>query len=489
MSKFGEISIIGHKNAVPLPKITAKGVGGSVYNTYAERMYRLFPFRTAPASQLKYTFTDIEEPLRYISALTDPNTDNIRFIGLSTLKKLWGTNAQAYIDYSLGDVYDFLQAEVLEGHTVSPDFVVPSPASDPYLVSIGDAYGRCIGIGTTAGGALKRPLFVQANILTPSNPHISATNTGTAIFDPPFRIWGGFFIETAKERILLPVNRSLQTFNKDSLLITYHFTNVPANILDNIDGMYTVLVWADKAIVLDLVPKLTTDLTVSYVLSTDTFLASVPFDFHTASLPDGVVRIRSIGGRTFYFYKDHIRISKLNRMFDIPDNFYPKGIEGGGGIVEIPDAYDVIPYGSHFFVFAREGVYRLFEPIAGEWAYALLPFPTPRIADETHIFPTPVKYSAGGVQYFAGTWQNIDGTNEAVLPTGETYALLPIVKTAGTEPFMALSKEGTLWVIWNNSFFEIEEGGINDVVVYRGKVFYPKGTDVYEFDIFAPLVE
>jgi len=60
MLVFGQIEPIGVGNLVPLPKKTARGLEGAVYNQFAERMYRLLPHRSMPKPTL---LIDFEVPL------------------------------------------------------------------------------------------------------------------------------------------------------------------------------------------------------------------------------------------------------------------------------------------------------------------------------------------------------------------------------------------------------------------------------------------
>lgn len=89
-------------------------------------------------------------------------------------------------------------------------------------------------------------------------------------------------------------------------------------------------------------------------------------------------------------------------MWDIPDDLAPQGVAGSGGIVDVSNALDVLPFGSQFLLLTKQGVYRLFEPSEGEWTAVLLPFPPPRLTSRTALFPTPAQTTPNGVVYYGG---------------------------------------------------------------------------------------
>jgi len=254
----------------------------------------------------------------------------------------------------------------------------------------------------------------------------------------------------------------------------------------NVAGVAVIVVWGDQARIMDFIPIATTSPTTLSV--NEEILANrPPFNFHTANIPYNPRAIKTVANRTFYFYSNEVRISAVGRAWDIPDDLAPIGIAGGGGIVDVSNALDVLPFGSQFLLFTKQGVYRLFEPTDGEWTAVLLPYPPPRLVAPTALFPTPAETTPNGVLYYGGMWFEIAGVNEAINITHLPLTLLPLLKIDGSEPSIAVGTDGKVYLILEESFYEVETAGGTDVVSINGRYFYAKGTFVYEIDPFAPV--
>jgi hypothetical protein len=129
----------------------------------------------------------------------------------------------------------------------------------------------------------------------------------------------------------------------------------------------------------------------------------------------------------------------------------------------------------------------LFEPIEGEWTAVLLPYPSPRLVDPSALFPTPAETTPNGIAYYGGMWFEIAGANEEVNITNLPFTLLPLLKIEGSAPSIAVDTEGKVYLILDQSFYEVETEGGKDVLAFNGRYFYVKDTSIYEIDPFAPV--
>jgi hypothetical protein len=84
-------------------------------------------------------------------------------------------------------------------------------------------------------------------------------------------------------------------------------------------------------------------------------------------------------------------------------------------------------------------------------------------------------------------WFQVAGANEAINITNLPFTLLPLLKIDGSEPSIAVDTDGKVYLILDESFYEVEAGGGKDVVAFNGRYFYAKDTAVYEIDPFAPV--
>jgi hypothetical protein len=89
--------------------------------------------------------------------------------------------------------------------------------------------------------------------------------------------------------------------------------------------------------------------------------------------------------------------------------------------------------------------------------------------------------------YYGGMWFEVSGVNEAINIVNLPFTLLPLLKIEGSEPSIALGTDGKVYLILDESFYEVEAEGGKDVVAVNGRYFYAKGTAVYEIDPFAPV--
>jgi len=504
MLVFGQIEPIGMGNLIPLPKKTAKGLDGAVYNQFAERMYRLLPHRSMPTPAL---ITDFGASIRAISAYIDPEDDRIRFTAFTeTGDFLTDDRTGQYVWYynpsrnSYENRTGFEQGYVVE-HTVLPAFVVSSPATTPTVIATftlpeGSGTKKVVGAGsfrTRTEGTIFPLLQHKPTVLRTTDSGSSSAeivvreNTALSpLFDPPYRLIFCYYAQTLKERILLPATLSNARFTRGEIFVRIQHSNIPAEVRGNVAGVAVIAVWGDQARIIGFI-SISASSEVSIAINQETLADAPTFNFHTANLPYNPRVIKTVGNRTFYLYPNEVRISALGRMWDIPDDLAPIGVAGGGGIVEVPNAVDVLPFGSQFLLLTKQGVYRLFEPSEGEWASALLPFPPPRLTSGSPLFPTPAETTPNGVVYYGGMWFEVSGVNEAINIVNLPFTLLPLLKIQGSEPSIALGTDGKVYLILDESFYEVEAGGGKDVVSVNGRYFYARGTAVYEIDPFAPV--
>jgi hypothetical protein len=504
MLVFGQIEPMGMGNLMPLPKKTAKGLQGAVYNQFAERMYRLLPHRSMPNPILWVNF---EAPVRFFSPYIDPTDDSLRFTAITTNGKFLSDRGHAqyvyYFNPALNDYEnreDFVQGYVVE-HTVLPSFVISSPATDPTVIATfalpeGGGTKKVVGAGTLGDGdtATIFPLLQHKPFVrTPqdNNPQSAEVlliedPTSSVVFDPPYRVIVCYYVETLKERILLPASLSNARFTRQKFFVNINSSNIPTEVRRNVAGVAVIVLWADQVRIIAFVPI---GFTGSWLVNiTPQILANFPlFNFHTANLPYNPRAIKTVGNRTFYFYPNEVRVSAIGRMWDIPDDLAPIGVAGGGGIVDVSNAFDVLPFGSQFLLFTKQGVYRLFEPIEGEWTATLLPYPPPRLVSSSMLFPTPTQTTPQGVLYYGGLWFEIAGANETINITHLPLTLLPLLKIDGSEPAIAVDTDGKVYLILDEAFYEVETGGGKDVLAFNGRYFYAKDTSIYEVDPFAPV--
>jgi hypothetical protein len=501
MLVFGQIEPIGMGNLVPLPKKTAKGLAGAVYNQFAERMYRLLPHRSMPTP---VSLVNFEVPVRFVSPYIDPADDELRFTAITENGRFLSYNKQPqYVRYFnparniVESREGFEQGYVVE-HTVLPTFVVDAPATTPTVIATftlpeGAGTKKVVGAGVIGNGSTATIIPLLQH-----KPQVGRRRDGTtevriwentsrqAVFDPPYRVIACYYVETPKERILLPANFVPTPFTRGEFFVQINASNIPSEIRNNIAGVAIIVLWADQARILEFLP-ITTSGTTSILVSEEILADAPPFNFHTANIPYNPRAIKTVGNRTFYLYPNEVRISAVGRMWDVPDDLSPAGIAGGGGIVEVSNAFDVLPFGSQFLLFTKQGVYRLFEPIEGEWTATLLPFPPPRLVAPSALFPTPALTTPKGVVYYGGMWFEVSGANEIVNITNLPFTLLPLLRIDGSEPSIAVDTEGKVYLILDESFYEVETEGGKDVFATNGRYFYVKETTVYEIDPFAPV--
>ncbi len=498
MLVFGRIEPIGMGNLVPLPKKTAKGLEGAVYNQFAERMYRLLPHRSMPKP---IPIVNFGQPLRYIYPYIDPADDSLRFTAITRNGKFLTDTGQAqYVHYfnparnDYESQENFVQGYVVE-HTVLPSFVVQSPVNAPTVIAtftLPDGK-TVVGAGTLGNGnntifplLQHKPKVRKQSDSDASTAEIVVweNNNQPSYFDPPYRLIICYYVETTKERILLPAFLSPATFTRQQFFVQIRQSNIPLEVRGNVAGVVVIVVWTDQARIIDFVP-IGLSAPTTFSINEEILAVKPPFNFHTANLPYNPRAIKTIGNRTFYLYPNEVRISALGRMWDIPDDLAPIGIAGGGGIVDVSNALDVIPFGSQFLLFTKQGVYRLFEPTDGEWTAVLLPYPPPRLVDPTALFPTPVETTPRGVVYYGGMWFEIAGANEEIHIVNLPFTLLPLRKIDGSEPSIALGADEKVYLILDESFYEVEIRDGTDVVAINGRYFYAKGTSIFEIDPFA----
>jgi hypothetical protein len=500
MLVFGQVEPMGMGNLLPLPKKTAKGLAGSVYNQYAERMYRLLPHRSMPNP---VPLVNFELPVRFACPYIDPADDSLRFTAITTNGKfLTDAGHRQYVYYfnparnDYENREDFVQGYVVE-HTVLPSFVVQSPANTPTAIATFVLPDGKTVVGAGALGSGNYSIFPllqhKPKVRRQSDSDASTAevvvweNTNNPNrFDPPYRLIICYYVETQKERILLPASLSPAIFTRQQFSVQINQANIPLEVRKNVAGVAVIVVWADQARIMDFIPiGLTAPTTLS--VNEEILANSPPFNFHTANIPYNPRAIKTVANRTFYFYSNEVRISAMARAWDIPDDLAPIGIAGGGGIVDVSNALDVLPFGSQFLLLTKQGVYRLFEPTDGEWTAVLLPYPPPRLVSPSALFPTPAETTPNGVLYYGGMWFEIAGVNEAINITYLPLTLLPLLKIDGSEPSIAVGVDGKVYLILEESFYEVETAGGTDVVAINGRYFYAKGTFVYEVDPFAPV--
>ncbi len=503
MLVFGHIEPIGMGNLMPLPKKTAKGLEGAVYNQFAERMYRLLPHRSMPNP---ISVINFELPIRSFYSYLNAD-DELRFTVITEAGGfLSDTKKSQYVRYfnpattSVESREGFEQGYVVE-HTVLPTFVVSSPSTAPTTIAIaslphGSGTKKVVCAGTLGDGStatlyplLQHKPFVKAtgdSDLSAGEVVLIEDFTSSETFDPPYRLMVCYYVQTPKERILLPASLSNGRFTRERFFVNIQTGNIPAEVRGNIAGVAVIVLWADQVRIVDFIPIPTMT---SWVISLfpELLANKPPFNFHTANLPYNPRAIKTVGNRTFYLYADEVRISAVGRMWDIPDDLAPIGTAGGGGIVDVPNALDVLPFGSQYLLFTKQGVYRLFEPLEGEWTAVLLPHPPPRLVAPSALFPTPIETTPKGIAYYGGMWFEIAGVNEEINITNLPFTLLPLLKISGSEPSVAVDTEGKVYLIADQSFYEVETEGGKDVLAFGGRYFYVKDTAIYEIDPFAPV--
>jgi len=502
MLVFGQIEPMGMGNLIPLPKKTAKGLEGAVYNQYAERMYRLLPHRSMPNP---VPLVNFQAPIRFVYPYIDPDNEELRFTVITeTGQFLSFDGTRQYLRYfnpttnSVENRETFEQGYVVD-HTILPQFVVNNPATTPTVIATfnlpeGSGTKKVVGAGALGNGSTATifPLLQHKPVV--KNAEEGNLDTAEVILfedfttpivaKPPYDFIICYYVETPKERILLPATLKRVGFTRQRSFIAIFRSTMPAEVRNNISGVAVIILWADQVKIVDFIPA-TADRTWIVNFSPQLLANKPSFNFHTANIPYNFRAIKTVGNRTFYFYPNEIRISAIGRMWDIPDDLAPIGTVGGGAIVDVPNALDVLPFGSQFLLFTKQGVYRLFEPIEGEWTAVLLPYPPPRLVDPSAVFPTLVETTPNGVAYYGGMWFEISGTNEAINIINLPFTLLPLLKIKGSEPSIAVDKEGKVYLISDQAFYEIETEGGKDVVAFNGRYFYAKNTFLYEIDPFA----
>jgi hypothetical protein len=504
MLVFGQIEPMGMGNLVPLPKKTAKGLNGAVYNQFAERMYRLLPHRSMLPPAL---ILDFGASIRSLSSFINPEDDSLRFTVITEDGQFLSHTAEPqYVRYFNPTLNDYERREEFEqgyvvDHTVLPTFVVSDPATTPTVIATftlpdGTREKKVVGAGSFRSNddATIYPLLhykPTVRLTTEIDSglaeiRIQERTTLAPIFDPPYRLLFCYYVQTEKERILLPATLSSARFTRGEFFVEINHSQIPIEIQKNVAGVAVIVLWADQARIMGFIPIDTAGETTIEV-NQETLADAPPFNFHTANIPHNPRAIKTVGNRTFYLYANEVRISALGRMWDIPDDLAPIGVAGGGGIVEVPNALDVLPFGSQFLLLTKQGVYRLFEPSEGEWTAVLLPFPPPRLVAPSALFPTPAKTTPNGVMYYGGMWFEVSGANEAITITHLPLTLLFLMKIDGSEPSIALGTDGKVYLILDESFYEVDAGGGKDVIAINGRYFYAKDTAVYEIDPFAPV--
>jgi hypothetical protein len=499
MLVFGEIEPIGMGNLIPLPKKTAKGLEGAVYNQFAERMYRLLPHRSMPDPIEVINF---ETSIYSFSPFIDPTDDSLQFTVITDNNRFLSHEKQRqYVRYfnpatnTVENREGFQQGYVVD-HTVLPTFAVSSPSTEPTVIATaflpqGTRTKKvvCAGsIGSGSTGTLFPLLQHKPRVGSGSGVEIRVReNTSLSpIFDPPYRLIFCYYVETLKERILLPATLGDARFTRGEVLVEINRNNIPAEVRGNVAGVVVIVLWANQSRIMRFIPISTTGET-AITVNQETLADAPSFNFHTANLPYNPRAIKTVGNRTFYLYPKEVRISAEGRMWDIPDDLAPIGVAGGGGIVDVSNALDVLPFGSQFLLFTKQGVYRLFEPSEGEWAVALLPFPPPRLVSRTALFPIPCETTPNGIVYYGGMWFEVSGTNETINIVLLPITLLFLLKVQGSEPSIALGTDKKVYLILDGSFYEVETRDGKDVVAFNGRFFYAKGTVIYEIDPFAPV--
>jgi hypothetical protein len=442
--------------------------------------------------------------IRFLYPYIDPADDRIRFTAITESRRFLTDAGRAqYVRYFNSALNDYENREGFEqgyvvDHTVLPTFVVSSPATEPTVIAtftLPDG-NKVVGAGSLGDGSTGTifPLL-QRKPKVRKLGDVDASTAEVLIWedtdyrhrlDPPYRLIICYYVETPKEKILLPATLSTATFTRQKFYVQIIQNNIPLEVRRNVAGIAVIVLWGDQARIIEFIPILF-PLAATFYANEEILAVRPPFNFHTANLPYNPRAIKTVANRTFYFYPNEVRVSAMGRMWDIPDDLSPIGVAGGGGIIDVPNALDIVSFGSQYLLFTKQGVYRLFEPSDGEWVSALLPFPPPRLVSSSALFPTPVETTPNGVMYYGGMWFEIAGTNEAINITHLPITLLPLLKISGSEPSVAIDTEGKVYLILDESFYEVETGGGRDVVAVNGRFFYAKGTSVYEIDPFAPV--
>jgi hypothetical protein len=386
-------------------------------------------------------------------------------------------------------------------HTVLPHFVVSDPSTAPTVIATfalpeGSGTKKVVGAGALGNGSTATivPLLQHKPVVKTAGD--SGVNTAEVVLlqdptspvvaDPPYNFIICYYVDTPKERILLPATLKRVDFTRRKAFVNLYQDNMPAEVRGNVSGVAVIMLWADQVRIIDYIP-ITTGISWQINFYPELLPTQPVFNFHTANLPYNPRAIKTVGNRTFYLYPNEIRISAIARMWDIPDDLAPIGTAGGGAIVDVPNALDVLPFGSQYLLLTKQGVYRLFEPIEGEWTAVLLPYPPPRLVDPSAPFPTPAETTPNGVAYYGGMWFEISGANETVNITNLPFTLLPLLKIEGSEPSIAVDTEGKVYLILDQAFYEVEAEGGKDVVAFNGRYFYVRDTTLYEVDPFAPV--
>jgi len=504
MLVFGQIEPTGMGNLIPLPKKTAKGLEGAVYNQFAERMYRLLPHRSMPNPTRLVNFGT---PIRSIYPYIDPSDEQLRFTVIAENGRFLSyNNRRQYVRFfnpatnSVENREGFEQGYVVD-HTILPQFVVENPATSPTVIAtvnlpLSTGTEKVVGAGVLGDGSeativplLQHKPFVRAtgdDRFNEGEIIIFEDITTNVVANPPYNFIFCYYVDTPKERILLPATLKRVNFKRQRTLLLLVRDNIPADVRNNISGVAVIMLWADQARIVDYVPI---SAGITWIINFyPQQLPNLPlFDFQTANLPYNPRAIKTVGNRTFYFYPNEIRISAIGRMWDFPDDLAPIGKAGSGAIIDVPNALDVLPFGSQYLLLTKQGIYRLFEPIEGEWTAVLLPYPPPRIMSSSAVFSVPTQTTPNGILYYGGMWFEIAGVNETINITYLPLTLLPLLKIDGSEPSIAVDKDGKVYLILDQAFYEIESAGGKDVVSFNGRYFYAKDTSLYEIDPFASI--
>jgi len=350
MLVFGQIEPMGMGNLVPLPKKTAKGLEGAVYNQFAERMYRLLPHRSMPLPALMLDFGAF---IRSFSSFINPEDDSLRFTVITEDGRFLSHTAEPqYVRYFNPVLNDYENREEFEqgyvvDHTVLPTFVVSDPATTPTVIATftlpdGTRQKKVVGAGSFRvddDGTIYPLLYYKPTVLLTTDENsglaeirIRERTTLAPIFDPPYRLLFCYYVETQKERILLPATLSSARFTRGEFFVQINYSQIPVEVRRNVAGVAVIALWTDQARIMKFIP-ITTSGETSVVINQDTLVDAPPFNFHTANIPHNPRAIKTVGNRTFYLYANEVRISALGRMWDIPDDLAPIGVAGGGGNV------------------------------------------------------------------------------------------------------------------------------------------------------------
>ena len=241
MLVFGQVEPIGMGNLVPLPKRTAKGLDGAVYNQFAERMYRLLPHRSMPNP---VPLVNFQLSVRFAYPYIDLADDSLRFTAITTNGRfLTDTGQRQYVYYfnparnDYENREDFVQGYVVE-HTVLPSFVVSNPATTPTAIAtfvLPDGK-TVVGAGALGSGNLSIfPLLQHKPKVRRQSDGDASTaeivvweNTNNSNrFDPPYRLIICYYVETTKERILLPASLSPAIFTRQQFFVQIRQSNIP----------------------------------------------------------------------------------------------------------------------------------------------------------------------------------------------------------------------------------------------------------------------